>query len=214
MKPLLFILIAYLLGSIQTGLWIGQFIYHKNIRLLGSGNTGTTNTFRILGVKAGIVTLLVDLLKGTLATLLPIWFGVTGVSALFIGFFAIVGHTFPIYAKFKGGKAVATSAGVLLAYSLPFFTYLLVIFLICLYLSSMISFSSMTVALIACLSVIILPAFQFLLPQYDVWLILMIFAMATIVIVRHKDNIKRIKNKTESTLPIGLNITKQKRPTK
>ncbi|MGT2772603.1 glycerol-3-phosphate 1-O-acyltransferase PlsY [Streptococcus marimammalium] len=214
MKPLLFILIAYLLGSIQTGLWIGQFIYHKNIRLLGSGNTGTTNTFRILGAKAGIITLIVDLLKGTFATLLPIWFGVTGISPLLIGFFAIIGHTFPIYAKFKGGKAVATSAGVLLAYSLPFFIYLLVIFMICLYLSSMISFSSITVALIACLSVIILPAFQLLLPKYDILLILIIFVMATIVLFRHKDNIKRIKNKTENTLSIGLNLTKQKKPTK
>lgn len=214
MKLFLFMLIAYLLGSIQTGLWIGQFIYHKNIRLLGSGNTGTTNTFRVLGVKAGIVTLLVDLLKGTFATLLPIWFGVAEISPLLIGFFAIIGHTFPIYANFKGGKAVATSAGVLLAYSLPFFTYLLVIFLICLYLSSMISFSSITVALIACFSVIILPAFQLLLLQYDLLLILMIFAMATIVLIRHRDNMKRIKNKTENTLSIGLNLTKQKKPTK
>lgn len=114
MKILVMILIAYLLGSIPTGLWIGKFFYHTNLREHGSGNTGTTNTFRVLGVKAGIVTFVIDMLKGTLAALLPLIFGVSGVSPVLIGLFAIIGHTFPLFAQFKGGKAVATSAGVLL----------------------------------------------------------------------------------------------------
>ena len=113
MKILLLILIAYLLGSIQTGLWIGKLFFHTNLREHGSGNTGTTNTFRVLGKTAGTITFLVDMFKGTLAVLLPIWLGVTEVSPLVIGFFAIIGHVFPIFAGFKGGKAVATSAGVL-----------------------------------------------------------------------------------------------------
>ncbi len=110
-------IIAYLLGSIQTGLWIGKAFYHINLREHGSGNTGTTNTFRVLGVKAGLVVLVVDILKGTIATILPVWLGVTAVSPLLIGLFAILGHTFPIFAGFKGGKAVATSAGILLGFA-------------------------------------------------------------------------------------------------
>ena len=107
MKILLLILIAYLLGSIQTGLWIGKVFFHTNLREHGSGNTGTTNTFRVFGKTAGTITFLVDMFKGTLAVLLPIWLGVTEVSPLVIGFFAIIGHVFPIFASFKGGKAVA-----------------------------------------------------------------------------------------------------------
>ena len=98
MKILLLILIAYLLGSIQTGLWIGKLFFHTNLREHGSGNTGTTNTFRVLGKTAGTITFLVDMLKGTLAVLLPVWLGVTEVSPLVIGFFAIIGHVFPIFA--------------------------------------------------------------------------------------------------------------------
>ncbi|VTS84263.1 glycerol-3-phosphate acyltransferase PlsY [Streptococcus dysgalactiae] len=82
-----FILIAYLLGSIPTGLWIGQRFYHINLREYGSGNTGTTNTFRILGIKAGLTTLAIDILKGTVATILPVLFGLTTVSPIVIGFF-------------------------------------------------------------------------------------------------------------------------------
>ncbi len=80
MNIIIMIIIAYLLGSIQTGLWIGKYFYQVNLRQHGSGNTGTTNTFRILGVKAGIVTLTIDILKGTLATLIPIILGITTVS--------------------------------------------------------------------------------------------------------------------------------------
>ena len=82
MKTILLILIAYLLGSIPTGLWIGKYCYHINLRDHGSGNMGTTNTFRILGWKAGFTTLAIDLLKGTLAVLLATWFG-SSISPLF-----------------------------------------------------------------------------------------------------------------------------------
>ena len=77
MKLILLIIAAYLLGSIPTGLWIGKYFYGKNLRDYGSGNMGTTNTFRVLGPKAGLLTFTVDFLKGTLATLLPMWLGVT-----------------------------------------------------------------------------------------------------------------------------------------
>lgn len=210
MKIVLTILIAYLLGSIPTGLWIGKKFYNINLREHGSGNTGTTNTFRILGKKAGIVTLTVDILKGTLATLLPIWLGLDGSFPLVIGFFAVLGHTYPVFAQLKGGKAVATSAGVLLGFAPSFFAFLLGIFLICLYLFSMISLSSVTAAVVAILGVLMFPAVGFLMNRYDLIFTLLVLTIAGIILYRHQDNIKRIKTKTENLVPWGLNLTKQK----
>lgn len=209
MKTILLVLIAYLLGSIPTGLWIGKYFYQINLRDFGSGNMGTTNTFRILGIKAGIVTLAVDLLKGTLAVLLAIWFG-SSISPLLVGFFAIIGHTYPIFAQFKGGKAVATSAGVLLGFAPIFLFYLLIVFIVTLLLSSMISFTSITVALIAAASALLFPIFDFILKDYDPWFTLVVLAMAGVIVYRHQDNIKRIKAKKENLVSFGLNITKQK----
>lgn len=209
MNTLIYLLIAYLLGSIPTGLWIGQRIYGKNLREFGSGNTGTTNTFRILGKKAGTVTLLVDLLKGTLATLIPMWFGGSLLSPIIIGFFAVLGHTFPIFAQFKGGKAVATSAGVILGFAPQFFLYLLIIFLVTLYLTSMISYASITVAINAILGLLIFPAVGIILSRYDLIFSLIIILMSAVILIRHKDNMKRIASKEENLVPFGLNLTKQ-----
>lgn len=209
MNTLFYLIIAYLLGSIPTGLWIGHYIYGKNLRDYGSGNTGTTNTFRILGPKAGTVTLLVDLLKGTLATLLPIWLGGSSLSPIIIGFFAVLGHTFPIFAQFKGGKAVATSAGVILGFAPQFFLFLLVVFLTTLYLTSMISYASMSVALLSLIGIVLFPAVGVILGSYDLIFSLVIVLMATVILVRHRDNMQRIKNKTENLVPFGLNLTKQ-----
>lgn len=209
MKTILFILIAYLLGSIPTGLWIGKQFFNVNLREHGSGNTGTTNTFRILGKKAGTVTLLVDMLKGTLAVLLPIWFGGAALSPLIIGFFAILGHTFSIFAQFKGGKAVATSAGVLLGFAPAFLLYLAIIFFVTLYLFSMISLSSVACAVVAIISILIFPAFHFILAGYDLLFSALIFLIASVIIIRHKDNIQRIRNHSENLVPWGLNISKQ-----
>ena len=209
MKILVLIIIAYLLGSIPSGLWIGKIFYHTNLREYGSGNTGSTNTFRVLGPKAGIATFLIDILKGTLATILPILLGVTTVSPLFIGLFAIIGHTFPIFAGFKGGKAVATSAGVLLGFAPLFLTYLLLVFVLVLYLFSMISLSSVIAAVVAVLSLFIFPAFSFLLTGYDIFFTFIIIVMAAIIIARHRDNMVRIKNHEENLVPWGLNLSKQ-----
>ncbi|MGT2828666.1 glycerol-3-phosphate 1-O-acyltransferase PlsY [Streptococcus hillyeri] len=210
MKTLLFILIAYLLGSIPTGLWIGKQFFKINLREHGSGNMGTTNTFRVLGVKAGLVVLAVDVLKGTLATLLPIWFG-SSISPLMIGFFAILGHTFPIFAQFRGGKAVATSAGVLLGFAPSFLLYLAIIFVASLYLFSMISLSSVIAATAAILGIAIFPAIDFILTTYDPLFSLLILLIAAVIMVRHKENISRIKAKTENLVPWGLNLTKQQK---
>lgn len=209
MKITLLIIIAYLLGSIPTGLWIGLYFYKINLREHGSGNTGTTNTFRILGVKAGLVTLFVDILKGTISTILPLLLGVHSISPILIGFFAVLGHTFPLFAKFKGGKAVATSAGVLLGFAPLFFLFLAVVFVLILYLFSMISLSSILTAVVAVIMVSLSPYFGFLIPRSDLVFVLTVLMLASIIIYRHMDNIKRILAKKENLVPWGLNLLKQ-----
>lgn len=206
---ILLLILAYLLGSIPTGLWIGQVFFHINIREHGSGNTGTTNTFRILGKKAGMATFVIDFFKGTIATLLPLLFQVQGVSPLLFGLLAVIGHTFPIFAGFKGGKAVATSAGVIFGFAPIFCLYLAVIFFSTLYLGSMISLSSVTAALFGILGVALFPAIGFILTSYDWLFTSIVLVLALIIIVRHKENIQRIRAKTESLVPWGLNLTKQ-----
>lgn len=209
MKLIIGLVLAYLLGSIPSGLWIGLIFFKKNLRDYGSGNTGTTNTFRILGKTAGIVTFAIDFFKGTLATLLPFFLHIDGVSPLVFGLLAVIGHTFPIFAGFKGGKAVATSAGVILGFSPAFFVYLIACFVTILYLGSMISLASVLSAGIAILSVLLFPALGILFSGYDPFFTLIVLALATIIIVRHKDNIGRIRRKEENLIPWGINITKQ-----
>ena len=210
MMTIILLILSYLLGSIPSGLWIGQAFFTINLREHGSGNTGTTNTFRILGKKAGMATFVIDFFKGTLATLLPLIFHLQGISPLVFGLLAVIGHTFPVFAGFKGGKAVATSAGVIFGFSPLFCLYLAIIFFGTLYLGSMISLSSVTAALAAVLGVLLFPLIGFLLPSYDLLFVVIILALASLIIIRHKDNLTRIKNKTENLVPWGLNITHQK----
>ena len=208
-NTILGLILAYLLGSIPTGLWIGQIFFKKNLREYGSGNTGTTNTFRILGKTAGTVTFVFDFLKGTLATLLPLFLHINGISPMIFGLIAVLGHTFPIFAEFKGGKAVATSAGVVLGFSPLFFSYLIIIFIVTLYLGSMISLASIVVAGFAIISVLIFPLLGIILPSYDLLFTLIIILLASIILIRHRDNMERIKNKSENLIPWGINVTKQ-----
>ena len=208
MKIVLFFILAYLLGSLQSGVWIGQIFYKKDIREFGSGNTGTTNTFRVLGKNAGIVVLFMDILKGTLATALPILFNLS-INPLWFGVAAIIGHTFTIFGKFKGGKAVATSAGMLLAYSPLFFVYSACIFVIFLFLTSTVSLSSIISAILITISTLFLPKiFPQILPQQDWLLTTLAIAITLFIIIRHRENIKRIMNGTESRVPFGLNKKK------
>ena len=179
------------------------------MREFGSGNTGTTNTFRVLGKTAGTATFIIDFLKGTFATLLPFLLHINGISPMIFGLLAVLGHTFPIFARFKGGKAVATSAGVVLGFSPAFFIYLVSIFVITLYLGSMISLASIVAASFAIASALLFPAFGFLLASYD-WLFTgIIVALASIIMIRHRDNVERIRNKTENLIPWGINLSKQ-----
>ncbi|OLO26584.1 acyl-phosphate glycerol 3-phosphate acyltransferase [Priestia megaterium] len=118
-------LIAYGLGSISFGIIISKYLYQVDIRKYGSNNPGATNVSVVLGKKAGFYVLLGDLLKGSISLLIPILFKVD-VNLLYVGAFAVIGHCFPVWWKFRGGKAVATSAGVLLVYN-PYLALLTVL---------------------------------------------------------------------------------------
>src|SRR5690625_2645386 len=152
MDYFIFILLAYLLGSIPFALIISKLGYKIDIREHGSGNLGATNAFRILGIKAGIIVTVADILKGTVATILPLivaYFYDVDVSRLLIGLFAVVGHTYPIFAKFKGGKAVATSGGIILSVNPLLFLIMVLTFLIGLYFSKYVSLASMITGVVA-----------------------------------------------------------------
>ncbi|MGV3466893.1 MAG: glycerol-3-phosphate 1-O-acyltransferase PlsY, partial [Heyndrickxia sp.] len=182
----LILILAYLLGSIPSGLIVGKLFYGKDIREHGSGNLGATNTFRTLGKKAGSVVVVADILKGTLATYLPFIFGVSSdLHPLLVGLVAVVGHMFPIFAGFRGGKAVATSGGVILAYSPLLFILVVVVFLISLKISKYVSLSSIISGIFAMVYTLI-----DMIINHDWLFFVVIFALSFFVIYRHRANIK------------------------
>lgn len=191
MDYLIFIIIAYLLGSIPAALIVGKVGYNIDVREHGSGNLGATNAFRVLGIKAGIIVTLTDILKGTVATLVPLiasFYMDIEVSRLIVGLFAVLGHTYPLFAKFKGGKAVATSAGLILGVHPILFIIIIMTFLLTLYLSKYVSLASMLTGVIATIVTFFLN---------DMLLFIIILLLTLFVLYRHRENIKRIKNKTE-----------------
>lgn len=187
-------IIGYLLGSIPFALVIGKVFYNTDIRKLGSGNLGGTNAGRTLGKKAGIAVMVLDVLKAALAMLIANFIDPS--SMIYAGFFATIGHCFPIFAGFRGGKAVSTAFGFLFAVSLMVtknvplhFLLPLLIMVIVLYITKMVSLSSM-VAITAAAIIMWLSGAQLIVS-------LSVSAIALIVIIRHKENIGRILTNTE-----------------
>ncbi|MFS0672544.1 glycerol-3-phosphate 1-O-acyltransferase PlsY [Ornithinibacillus sp. 179-J 7C1 HS] len=187
MEYVLFAIIAYLLGSIPSALIVGKVGYNIDIREHGSGNLGGTNTFRVLGIKAGIIVTLADILKGTLATLIPLFFD-ADVYRLAIGIFAVIGHTYPLFARFKGGKAVATSGGIILGVNPILFAVMVLTFLLTLKISKYVSLSSMVTGLVSFIVTLFIG---------DIGLMIVVGVLTLFVVYRHLANIKRILNKTE-----------------
>lgn len=181
-------------GLNPLGLWIGQHFYNKDIRQLGSGNIGTTNTYRVLGPKAGTVVLVMDILKGTLAASQPYLFH-SNINPLLIGIFASLGHTVSIFDHFHGGKAVATSAGILLAYNPPMFLLASAIFVAVLLITSMASAASI---------IGITSIFVIALVMHDYILATVAGILTAVVIYRHRSNINRIIHGQESMVSFGL----------
>jgi len=191
MEYVIFCLIAYLLGSIPSALIVGKIGYNIDIRKHGSGNLGATNAFRVLGTKAGIIVTLADILKGTIATLIPLFASLlfdVEVIRLIIGIFAVLGHTYPIFAKFKGGKAVATSGGIILGVNPLLFLVMIITFILTLYLFKYVSLASMVTGVVSTIICFFLD---------DLLLLILISVLTVFVIYRHLENIKRIINKTE-----------------
>ena len=186
-------MMAYLLGSIPSGLWIGRKFFQIDIRQHGSGNLGATNSFRILGKKAGTIVLLMDLLKGSISVLLLKQMDLHGISPLIIALFAVIGHTYPLFANFKGGKAVATFAGIILAYQPVLFLIGLGIFILTLAISKMVSFTSMLT-----ISIGVLLSLYF----HDIVLTIIALLADIFIIYRHRTNIQRILNGTEAKVDI------------
>lgn len=185
---ILFIILAYLIGSIPSGLIVGKVGYNIDIRAHGSGNLGATNAFRVLGKKAGIIVTLADIGKGSLAALLPILFQQPDLNLLLIGIFAVVGHMYPIFAKFRGGKAVATSGGLILAVSPMLFLIIIISFVCLLYISKFVSLSSMITSLIAVITSLVMKEYG---------LVIVTSILTLFIFYRHRANIKRIINKSE-----------------
>ena len=193
-NAIILICAAYLIGSIPSGLWVGKIFYKTDIREHGSGNLGGTNSFRVLGKKAGLVVTILDILKGTAATILPLipFFADTTIHPLILGAIAVVGHMFPIFAGFRGGKAVATSGGVLLGYAWPLFILLIAAFLITLKITKIVSLSSMIISIIAVIYSVI-----YVIVTGDVALLILILLLTAFIFYRHRTNLKRIKDGTE-----------------
>lgn len=205
MKEALLIVIAYLIGSIPTAVWVSKGFFGIDIREYGSGNAGATNTFRVLGSRWGTFVMIIDMLKGVAATslyiLLPYY--MSGANEwdrtnfmVGLGLAAVLGHIFPIWADFRGGKGVATLFGMILAIQ-PVVAVLCVgIFLLVLYLTRFVSLSSILASI--AFAVFILVIFNEKEPLYRAFAI----AVALLVVLTHQKNISRLLRGSESKVPI------------
>lgn len=203
MKEILLIVVAYMIGSIPTSVWVSKYFFGIDIREYGSGNAGATNSFRVMGPRLGTLVMVVDMLKGLaavkLAYLLPFYvdneFARTGFQ-IGLGLAAVLGHIFPIWADFRGGKGVATLFGLVLGIS-PWTAICCVgIFLLVLYITRFVSLSSILASI--AFPVFILVIFKFDNHAYRVFAI----AVALLVILTHQKNISRLLRGSESKVPI------------
>jgi len=188
------LLAGYVSGSLPFGLWLGRWLRGVDVRTIGSGNLGATNVYRSLGPAIGIATLLLDIAKGAL----PVWLlprtalgaafpGGPEWCALAAGFAAVAGHVWTFLARFRGGKGVATSAGVLLALSPPAFGVFVAVFLVVLLLTRYVSLGSMLGAVAFSVALARFSPSGVASPTFAVGTLL-----ALLVIARHKDNIARL----------------------
>lgn len=191
MMIIIMLILSYLIGAFPSGYVIGKLFYKKDIRQFGSGNTGATNSFRVLGKPAGFLVTFLDIFKGFIVVFFPLWLPVSAegpissffTNGLIVGAFAILGHVYPVYLGFKGGKAVATSAGVILGMNPVLLIILAVIFFIILKLTKYVSLSSI-IASICCLIGAVLIR--------DVILVIVSIGVVVLLIIRHRSNIVRI----------------------
>jgi glycerol-3-phosphate acyltransferase PlsY len=205
MKELLLIIVAYLIGSIPTALIVSKKFFGIDIRDYGSGNMGATNTFRVLGSRYGTMVMIMDILKGAIAVglynFLPYYFGTENELQrtnfmIGLGLSAVVGHIFPIWANFKGGKGVATLFGMILAIQPLVAISCVGVFLLVLYLTRYVSLSSILASVF--LPVCVLWIWN----EHEVLYRVFALIVALLVIFTHQKNIGRILRGVESRVPI------------
>jgi len=200
------LVLAYLIGSLSTAVWFGKIIYNIDVRQHGSGNAGATNTLRVLGNRAGIIVLLIDAFKGWAAVSLsylminPNWSEQEVLLfRLLLAFFVVMGHVFPVFTGFKGGKGVATLLGVAIAlYPLYLILILVGVFTIIFIATRYVSLGSIAVA-------ILLPVLGALFFSLSTPLLILAILIAIIIPVTHKKNIKRLLSGDESKLNVKNN---------
>jgi glycerol-3-phosphate acyltransferase PlsY len=204
------LILAYLFGSIPTAVWIGQAFYNVDVREYGSGNAGATNTFRVLGKKAGIPVMLLDILKGWTATNLAYVIGVATTGAyhsvaftnyeLALGIAAVMGHLFPVFAGFRGGKGIATLFGMILAINLPAALLCVFVFMATLFITRYVSLSSIMAGFTYPIGV------TFIFPVYIKSVIIYGMCICILILVTHQKNIERLLKGKESK----VNLFKKK----
>ena len=199
---LLCILIPYLLGSINPAIIFSKKIYHDDIREHGSGNAGTTNTLRTYGVKMAAIILVLDFLKAVIAVVIGSLIMTRAIGGAIAGIFVILGHMFPVYYKFKGGKGVASLAGVILILSPISFVILIALFIAIVIMSRFVSLGSVMCVM---LYPIIHHAFY---PQYS-WITLSSICIMLLVVFMHRENIKRLMAGKESKISFGSKKKKE-----
>lgn len=207
-------ILSYLIGSIPTAVWYGKAQHGIDIRDYGSGNAGATNTFRVLGKKAGSLVMFIDVLKGFAATALvfflidldvPLTENQTIICQLIFGAAAVLGHIFPIYEKFKGGKGVATLLGMILAMNFEAALGCIAVFLLVFLTTKYVSLGSMIAALAFPL-LLLLPRFN---PnEPNPLLIGFGFILFSVVVLTHRKNINRLIHGEENKANLKLRKNK------
>lgn len=199
------VVIAYFIGSVPSSIWVGKWFFGVDVRDFGSKNAGATNTFRTIGKRAGFPVLFFDIFKGWA----PVYF-LSKFSVYFpgsnpyinlqmaIGIAAVLGHVFPIYERFKGGKGVATLLGIVLAINFPSAAVCFFIFLIVYLISKYVSLG----AIISASAFPIVTIFFF--KTESTSLMYFSIALAILVVIRHRKNIERLMNNEEGKMPFSL----------
>lgn len=204
------LLISYLLGSIPSSLWVGQIFHHTDIRKHGSGNLGTTNAFRILGWKSGISVLILDFMKGFVSSkwvamyafqigngpIAPPGWEADAFLMITCGLMAVVGHMFPVFANFKGGKGAATACGMLFGIEPISIGIASAVFILIVLTTRYVSLASMTASFLYPINLLVMRyGFEYFV---DGSIIIFAIIIAAGIIYKHKSNIRRLLNGTEN----------------
>ena len=204
---IIFILLSYLTGSLPSAVWIGRFFFNIDVREHGSGNAGATNTFRVLGFKAGFPVLILDIMKGWVSVNYAIFFSDSNFIPerffeiqLVFGLSAVFGHLFPVYTGFRGGKGIATILGLLLAVhhvaaliSLGFFIFIL-------FISKYVSLSSISASFIFPIVIILLQQTS---NEVNESLVLFSIFVPILSLITHQKNIERLLRNEETKIKFG-----------